>query len=104
MPKRKKEGQAEEAARLPQDDTERLDQVIEYLDDLAGVLGLIHEAITGTARKRAVFVKKFGIEPEAALSNAATDVTRQTIQVRAQRVLAAELAQGQPEGGEATIH
>jgi hypothetical protein len=76
---------------LPADDTERLDSLLEYLDDIQGALlhisGVLNAKPAQQEKKRTTFVKRFGVAPEIALQHALDGLTRQTLAVKAQRAL-----------------
>jgi hypothetical protein len=83
--------------KLPNNDTERLDTLLEYLEELQGALAHIADTLNvkpaQSEKRRAAFQKRFGVEPGAALQNALDDLTRHVLQVRAQRLLDVEEAE-----------
>ncbi len=82
--------------KLPNNDTERLDTLLAYLEDLQGALAHIADTLNArpaqSEKRRAAFQKRFGVEPGAALQNTLDDLTRHVLQVRAQRLLAEQEA------------
>ena len=68
-------------------DGELLDGLLEYLDTFNGVLTAVHNALQDGRDTVKLRPRAKGVPPLRALDNASLDLTRQTMQVRAQRAL-----------------
>lgn len=65
------------------DDTQLLNEMLEYVDTAIGSLDMVHEALT----ERHEVVPEIGVSPVEALDNAINNLTNKTLEIRAKRFL-----------------